>query len=329
MRHLHRLLITLSLLLTASSVSAQRDRDTYTGGITVEVSGIVRMVDKDEPARGVQVRLERLGGGIVDQIATDTNGRFRFQGLQRGYYTVIINAKGYNMVQQQADVNVVLRSYLVVELTPEKASIMGMQTPIVIDARVPLEAQGEFEKGRGALALKDNKAALAHLERAVTLYPDFYEAQLLLGTTYAAERRLKEAEAALSRALKVKPGSAAALFALGDVYRREKRYKEAEEALGKGLKLDENSWQGYFTQARLYWEMNDIKRAAPAIGHTIQLKPDFAEAHLLAGNILLKLNSPERALIEYEEYLRLAPKGEFAEQTQQLILKLKKAIKAR
>jgi tetratricopeptide (TPR) repeat protein len=290
---------------------------------------MVRLLDKDEPARNVQVRLERLGGGIVDQIATDASGKFRFQGLQRGYYTVVINAKGYNMVQQQADVNVVLRAYLVVELTPEKTAAIAMQTPMVIDARVPLEAQDAFEKGRGALAMKDNKSALEHLERAVTLYQNFFEAQLLLGTTYATERKLKEAERALSRALEVKPDSPAALFALGDVYRREKRYKEAEEVLEKGLKLDENSWQGYFTQARLYWEMNDIKRAAPAIGHTLQLKPDFAEAHLLAGNILLKLNSPERALIEYEEYLRLSPKGEFADQTRGLVLKLKKAMKSR
>ncbi|HEX8747149.1 MAG TPA: tetratricopeptide repeat protein [Pyrinomonadaceae bacterium] len=330
MFYLYRRLIALSLLFTACTAAfALRDRDTYTGGLAVEVSGIVRMLDKSEPARGVQVRLERLGGGIVDQIATDNNGKFRFQGLQRGYYTVIISSKGYNMVQQQADVNVVLRAYMVVELTPEKAPVIGVQPPLVIDARVPPEAQSEFEKGRGALALKDTREALSHLERAVALYPDFFEAQLLLGTTYANERRLKEAEAALSQALKLKPGSAAALFALGDVYRREKRYEEAEKALEKGLKLDENSWQGYFTQARLYWEMNDIKRAAPAIGHTLQLKPDFAEAHLLAGNILLKLNAPERALLEYEEYLRLAPAGEFAEQTRHLILKLKKSMKSR
>lgn len=329
MFYLHRLLIALCLLFAASSAFAQRDRDTYSGGLTVEVSGMVRLVDTSEPARNVQVRLERLGGAIVDQIATDNNGKFRFQGLQRGYYTVVINAKGYNTVQQQADVNVVLRSYLVVELTPVQTPVIGMLTPMVIDARVPLEAQGEFEKARGALAMKDAKEALAHLERAVALYPDFFEAQLLLGTTYANERKLKEAEAALSRALEVKPDSAAALFALGDVYRRERRYDEAEKALDKGIRLDDKSWQGYFTQARLYWEMNDIKRAAPAIGHTLQLKPDFAEAHLLAGNILLKLNAPQRALVEYEEYLRLSPKGEFAEQTQKLILKLKKTMKSR
>jgi tetratricopeptide (TPR) repeat protein len=329
MLYLHRLALAFSLLLAASSAFAQRDRDTYTGGINVEVSGIVRLVDKDEPARNVQVRLERMGGGIVDQIVTDNNGKFRFQGLQRGYYTITVKAQGYNIVQQQADVNVVLRAYIIIDLAPEKTVTLNMPAPMVIDARVPLDAQGEFEKGRAALALKDNKEALAHLERAVTLYPDFFEAHFLLGTTYTTERKLKEAEKALSRAVELKPEAAGALFALGEVYRREKRYDEAEKALDKGLKLDENSWQGYFTQARLYWEMNDIKRAAPAIGHTLQLKPDFAEAHLMAGNILLKLNAPQRALVEYEEYLRLAPKGEFADQTTQLIQKLKKAMKSK
>lgn len=322
-------LIVALLLLIPSANFAQRDRDTYSGGLTVEITGIVRLVDKGEPARNVSVRLERQGGGIVDQITTDSLGKFRFQGLQRGYYVVTVNAQGYNAAQQQADVNVVLRAYLVVELEPEKTTTLVMQTPMVIDARVPLEAQGEFEKARGALALKDTKEALAHLERAITLYPDFYEAQFLLGTTYIAERKIKEAKQALKRSLELKPGQPPALFALGEVYRREKLYDDAEKVLEEGLKLDENSWQGYFTLARVYWEKGDIKRAGLPIGRTLQLKPDFAEAHLLAGNILLKLNAPERALFEYEEYLRLSPKGEFADQTRLLVQKMKKAMKSK
>ena len=90
-----------------------------------------------------------------------------------------------------------------------------------------------------------------------------------------------------------------------------------------GIKLDENSWHGHFTLARLYYEQNEILKAAAPIGRTLQLKPDFAEAHLLAGNILLKLNQPERAAFEYQEYLRLAPKGEFAAEARSLVQKLK------
>jgi len=55
----------------------------------------------------------------------------------------------------------------------------------------------------------------------------------------------------------------------------------------------------------------------------LQLKPDPADAHLLPGNILLKLGQQQRAQIEYEEYLRLAPKGEYAGEARRLIDKLR------
>jgi tetratricopeptide (TPR) repeat protein len=113
------------------------------------------------------------------------------------------------------------------------------------------------------------------------------------------------------------------MLSLGEVFWRQKRYAEAEKTLLEGLKLDENSWHGHFTLARLYYEQNEILKAAAPIGRTLQVKPDFAEAHLLAGNILLKLNQRERAVVEYQEYLRLAPKGDFAVEARNLIDKLK------
>ena len=69
-----------------------------------------------------------------------------------------------------------------------------------------------------------------------------------------------------------------------------------------------------------------MRRAAAHIGRTLQLKPDFAEAHIFAGNILLKVGEPARALVEYEEYLRLAPRGEYAAQARDLTGKLKKSL---
>jgi hypothetical protein len=62
---------------------------------------------------------------------------------------------------------------------------------------------------------------------------------------------------------------------------------------------------------------------------TLQLKPEFAEAHLLAGNVLLKVGQQQRALLEYEEYLKLAPKGEFAPQARELVQKLQATLPVR
>lgn len=320
------LLPLVCLLLLSSPVLAQRDRDTYTNASAnaLEVVGQVRLVDTGLPANRVSVRLERFGGGVVDSMDTDSGGRFRFANLQRGYYKVIVNAPGFKPVQQDADLQVVFRAYLVFELAVEKPGALTLID--VIDARAPAEAREALVRGREALGKKSYAEAIGHLQKAIASYPAFYEAHLLLGTAFVDEREWKKAEGEFQSALELKTSSAAATLSLGEVYWRQNRYDEAEKALLDGLKLDGKSWNGYFTLARLYWDRENIAKAAPAIGHTLQLKPDFAPAHLLAGNILLKINQQERALAEYRDYLRLEPKGEFAVQARDLVEKLSKVI---
>lgn len=328
-RLLSSLLVFVELLLIANSVFAQRDRDTYNPNNQVfEVSGQVNLAGSKDPARNVPIRLERFSGGIVDQITTDNRGRFRFPGISRGYYKVIVNAPGYNPVQQDADLTLLFRTYLVFELTLNRESGVAGSPGIadVIDARVPREARDQFVQGRTALAKKNYALAIAHLEKAISVYPSFFDAYLLLSTAFIDSRDWDKAETSLNRALELKPDSAAATISLGEVYWRQKRFKNAEETLIAGLKLDDKSWHGHFTLGRLYCDINEVMKAAPHVGMTLQLKPDFAEAHLLAGNVLLKVNQPQRALAEYEEYLKLAPKGDFAPQARELVDKLRKSL---
>jgi tetratricopeptide (TPR) repeat protein len=316
----------LLVLFLGSPLFAQRDRDTYTSASAnaTEIVGQVRIAATMLPASRVPIRLERFGGGLVDQIDTDATGRFRFSNLPRGYYRVILNVPGYRPAQQDADLQVVFRASLLFELATENTGPAVLLD--VIDARAPAPAREELIRGRTALSKKLYPEAIDHLQKAVDVYPDFYEAHLLLGTALLDGREWVKAEHSFQRAVEVKTGSAPATIALGEVYWREKRYEEAEKTLLAGLKLDDKSWHGYFTLARLYWDQENIPKAAPAIGRALQLKPDFAEAHLLAGNILLRVNQPERALVAYQEYLKLDPKGDFAPQARELIAKLNKTI---
>lgn len=321
------LLSQLLILFVCASVHAQRERDTWTTSSpsSFEVTGHVRVGETGQPASRISVRLERFGGGIVDQIDTDSSGRFRFPNLARGYYRVIITAPGYRPMQQDADLQVIFRAHLLFELVNDTSRNPSGAAPLtdVIDAKVPADAREEFARGRAAAAKKDRTAAVEHFQRAASLYPPFYAAHLLLGTTFMDARKWNDAEQSLTRAVELKPDDAFATIALGEVYWRQKRYAEAEKTLLEGLKLDKDSWHGHFTLARLYYEQKEILKAAAPIGRTLQLKPDFAEAHLLAGNILLKLNQRERAVIEYQEYLRLAPQGDFAAEARNLVDKLK------
>jgi tetratricopeptide (TPR) repeat protein len=323
--------LPFALLLTvawAGAASAQREGASFP--VSRTITGQVRFANGGGPAENIIVRLERFSGGYVGEERTDRLGKFRFTALAPEQYTVTIRMPGYREVQRQVELVTTPSEYVQLQLTAEKtegAAAAAGAAGRTLDANVPAEAHAELEKGRAAL-LDDKKVdeALVHLEKAVHIYPRFYEAQLLLGTAYMDAGKWEQSAAALGRAREINPKSGAALFALGEVYRHQKKYDEAERVLGEGLATDEKSAAGHFTLGRVYWDRGDIAKAGPQVGRAIQLRPDFADAHLLAGNILLRARQGENALTEFQEYLRLAPDGEFAGQARQMVDKIKKAL---
>lgn len=328
-------LILAALVVISHPAFAQRD--TSLPGTSLEISGQVRLPrgQAQAPIESILIRLERFGSGLVDQVSPDSNGRFRFSGLNPGQYTISVSSLGFTASREQVDLDsrIVRRAQVFIQLTPEKPTPTrnAPSAAGVLDARVPVEARKEFEKAQAALPgkAKEKEQAILHLEKAIALYPNFFEAQLMLGTTYMDTQQWNKAEIPLRRAIEINPRATFAFVALGEVCRRQKKYVEAGKVLQEGLKLDDNSWQGHFTLGRVYWETGDLAKAGFQVGRTLQLMPDIADAHLLAGNIFMRASLPENALIEYEEYLRLAPKGEFSNQARELAGKLKRAIAER
>lgn len=78
---------------------------------------------------------------------------------------------------------------------------------------------------------------------------------------------------------------------------------------------------------RLYYELGNLAKAAPQVGTALQLDPKLARGYLLAGNILLRAHQTQNAIVEFEEYLRLEPKGEFSERAKETVRKLKRALR--
>ncbi|HEX7295219.1 MAG TPA: tetratricopeptide repeat protein, partial [Pyrinomonadaceae bacterium] len=169
--------------------------------------------------------------------------------------------------------------------------------------------------------------------------PNFYQASLALGTAYMDLGQWDKAEAALKQALQSKPNAANALFALGELYAVQKKEQEAEKALVEGLLAEPRSFQGHLSLARLYWEkalkIKDdtqerplLEKSYEEVKKSLELNPNFAQAHIVKGNLLLRVRRAEDAQHEFEEYLRLDPKGRFAEQAKTTIEKVKKALEA-
>ena len=320
----------LCALVVLAACAARAPAQVGVGSIRLaSVHGQVRYAPGGAPADNVIVRLEAFRGGLVGETQTDRLGKFQFTNLSPDLYIVRVHMPGYIDAEQQVDLKTSVSEYVQLQLAVDRTVSLepGPRPPAVLNAGVPPAAQSEYDAARAELlGAGDVDKAIAHLEKAVALHPPFVEAQLLLGTAYMDKRDWARAESALRRVLALDPKTAAALFALGEVYRQQKKYKESERELLAGLKLDDRSVQGHFTLGRVYYETGHIVKAGPHVGRALQLKPDFADGHLLAGDILLRARQPENALVEFEEYLRLEPKGRYADQAREMARRIRQAL---
>jgi tetratricopeptide (TPR) repeat protein len=295
-----------------------------------EIRGQLRYAQGGAPAPDVVVRLDQLSGGFVSEVRTDRLGKFRITNLSPVQYQVIIRQPGYREIQYEVNLVLTSSEYLQLQLVEESAtpaSSPKIFSAKILDASVPPDARREFEKGE-ALVATGEKGKMAegirNFQRAIVIYPSFLEAKLKLGTTHMDLMQWSEAEQVLLKASETHPQTPHVLFALGELFLQQKKTREAEKVLREGLQIEPRSWQGHFTLGRLYWNSSDIVRAGRQVGLALQLNPDFADAHLLAGNILLRARKIEEAQFEFEEYIRLAPKGKYATETRQVLQKIKR-----
>jgi tetratricopeptide (TPR) repeat protein len=257
-------------------------------------------------------------------------------------YSVRVKHTGYRDAQQNVDMTTMSSGLVLLQLSRDASASTTMSATGSIDANVPPAAQKEFDKGVVALGQggKDKIAtAVRCFEKAVSIYPQFVEAHLKLGTAYMDLEQWDKAEKALLATVAVDPKAFNALFALSEIYLRENKIPEAEKVLVQGLAIQDASYLGHLNLARVYWEkaraLKDLMAAKPALEQAYEevkralvLNPDLAGAHLLKGNLLLRVSRAADALVEFNEYLRLEPNGPFAPETRALMEKIKKATAA-
>jgi tetratricopeptide (TPR) repeat protein len=304
-----------------------------------QITGNVRYSNGGDPAGNVLVRLESFSGGMLNDVRTDRTGKFSFTELAPAQYVVTAHNQGYIDDKRQIDLQTTFGEYVLLTLKPENSNA-ALTSIGVLDANIPVEAQNEYAKAK--LLIDDGKngkinEAIHHLEKATAISPNYLAAQLMIGIAYMDLRQWEQAEKALRASIKINVNATTAYFALGEVYRREKKYQDAEKILLDGIKLNAASAEGHNTLAKVYWDMapaekddekfkSDLENSWGEVKKALALKPTLAEAHLLAGNHLLKARRPQDALVHFEEYLKLEPKGAFAADTELLVAKIKQAL---
>jgi len=335
-----RLLLSSMLAIVLGQVVSVAQVQNSPTAVTVEINGQVRFAEGGAPAQNVLVRLESYdSGGSIAEAFTDRLGKFRFTSLPPAQYSVRVHQSGYRDAQQSVDMTTSSRGLAYLQLVPDANSTWTNSVTGTIDAKVPTAARKEYDKGVDALAQggkEKTTLAARSFEKAVSLYPQFVEARLKLGTVYMDLGEWDKAEHALLATVEVDANAFNALFALGEVYLRQGKLLDAEKVLLKGLAIQDASYLGHLTLARVYWEkarpVKELAEAKPTlekayeeVKKALTLNPRLAGAYVVKGNLLLRVGRSADALVAFGEYLRLEPRGPLADETRTLVEKIKKA----
>ena len=193
-----------------------------------------------------------------------------------------------------------------------------------LGANVPKNAKKEFELA--SKAAQENRAddAIAHLRKAISIYPNFVMAHSDLGTQLMAQAKLEEAAEEFRRAIQIDDKAFNPRLNLGIVLVQQQEFAEGAEVLARALSLNSDS-----PAARLYAGL-----AQMGLGNFDEAEKDFKVAYSLGGSTYslalfhlgqLYMNRGERelALKAFEAYLRDSPGAANADQVRKLIVILR------
>jgi Flp pilus assembly protein TadD len=293
------------------------------------IRGQVLYVDH-RPADHVIVRLRSDKADVLTETQTDALGRFNFDGLPLSTFHLTIEGQGFHPYSSDIDISMSRQAFeqitLRLEKEPGTKEVPAAGTVNARIAQIPAEASKEFGLGKQRMQAQDGSGSIEHFQKSIALYPNYAEAYQLLGVVHMEMGKFIDAEPELQKAAELEPKLATAYFALGICRNQLAKYPEAEVALAHGLELEPNSADGHYHIAEAYWNLGRFDDSEPHARKALALNPDMAPAHVLVGNSMLRKRDAPGALKEFKEYLRLAPRGEFAPATSAAVERLEKGL---
>ena len=317
-----RLRLLVPILLLTSSVAA------WAGFIRGQVH-----YDNGNPADHVIIRLTSGMIAYQNEMTTDPEGKFNFDGLSLSTYHLTVEGQGFKPYSSNIDISMSKMAYEQITLhlnkDPEPKAVPpgGPKEQLNVRvAQIPSNARKEFEAGKKSMQEQNAAASMQHFQKAIELYPKYAEAYQLLAVLHMESGNLADAEPELVKATDIEPNLATAHFALGVCRNAMAKFADAEPPLKHGLDLDPDSVDGNYELAKTYFALGRWQDAEPHALRSERLKPEFAPAHALMGDILIKKRDGMAALKEFKEYLRLDPKGQFAPGANDMVARIEKAM---
>jgi Tfp pilus assembly protein PilF len=181
---------------------------------------------------------------------------------------------------------------------------------------VPKDARDAFEQGRKAGTEKKFDEAIAELNKAVTVYPQYAAAWSLLGEIHRLQNQFEPARVEYGKALAADPKFVSPYFGLATIAVMENKWTEAAQRTDELIQLSPGAYpMAYFFNAAANLNLGKLDAAELSARKFQQVdrahtRPDIA---LLLANILTGKHQYAEAAQLYRDYLAVKPDAPNAE----------------
>ena len=338
-RPLSCLILGAAFLLTVPLCSFGQDT---TGEVRVETGRLAA----DRTSRGsIRGRVVLPSGRLIDESLkvtlltvngtqawtyTENQGWFEFLNLTPGNYEVQIETSGahYQVVSQAVQVLRGAPSMMTIALRENPDAKPKTATAVVsvneLSASIPKAARKEFMLAGEAVRNHKTDEAIAHLRKAIAIYPTFVMARSDLGTQLLAQGKLDEAEEELREAIRIDGAAFNPRLNVGIVLVEKGDFIKAVEQLNRAISLNPESpaaqlYAGVaYAGLAEYDEAEKHLKAAYTIGGT-----SYSMALFHLGQLYLSKGNRDAALKYFQTYLQVAPDAANAQQVEKLIAMLR------
>lgn len=311
-------LLVFVLLFCSAFAIAQRPSESSSfpsspfdsaGRHSTSVSGAVQDM-QSKPLKDVRVDLTDSNGLVVGSAYTNSSGSFEFSSVAPGNYTIVASS-GMAQSSERVEANS-WTTMVTLHLPIDNKAHDGVQgnSISVTQMKVPSKARDEYAKARDAAEKEKVDEANKHLEKALSIYPDYADALTLRAVLALNHKNSGAALADLDRAIKADPNYGLAYLVMGSALNMEGKFDQALTSLQRGEAMVPNSWQAHFEMGKAYLGKEDYPNALSQLQRAQSMAPaEYPVMYLLTAHAHFALKQYPEALAALQSYLQKEPEG--------------------
>ncbi|MBZ5567186.1 MAG: tetratricopeptide repeat protein [Acidobacteriia bacterium] len=267
----------------------------------------------------MRVQLLRTDGATPVAETFSRDGIAEFRSIAPGSYILRVSGSNieeattmsFNVPPFAAAVQFVHVQMRSLAGTNSKQSRGSRQGPVSAqDLNVPNKAREELRKAGQAMQEEDWKKATGHLNKAVSIYPQYAAAYNNLGFIAMKLKDWPKAQTMFQKAADLNDSTGYAYVNLGRVYLIERNFEEAARLMNKTLALDPNNVEALTILSDCDVATGKYDEAIANVRRVHSAPHEhYAVVHLIAAVALEKQNHPQRASAEYELFLQEDPES--------------------